>query len=262
MRVWSMHPIERVLFATFSRTAVTQILDRAGPVFAGLDGRIDIHTFHGLAYRLLRAFGRYCGYGLRVAEIESEARRKLLGEEADPLSFDDLLTATLEILRGAQVREMVGKRWSLVICDEFQDTSADQWSLLRTLGDRSRLLLLADPHQMIYSFRPTVSEQRLEEVRALADVEFELGPTSYRDPSGVIPAMASAIREHRFDDPPVAAAADQHRLRVISCPGTDVPDMLTGEIRRARGDGCRSIGVFETTNAGAAQLGAELTERD
>ena len=46
---------------------------------------------------------------------------------------------------------------------------------------------------------------------------------------------------------------------VISCAGNDVPEVVGSEIRRLRSEGFRTIGVFETTNVGAATLGAELT---
>src|SRR5713226_6335249 len=57
------HPIpgERVLFVTFSRTAVAQIRSRAAGVLTGLGNSVEILTFHGLAYRLLCSFGRYVG---------------------------------------------------------------------------------------------------------------------------------------------------------------------------------------------------------
>jgi len=252
---------ERVLFVTFSRTAVGQIARRAGPVFAGLDGRLEVRTFHALAYRLLLGFGRYAGHGCGRPQIESESRKKLLGASGELLSYDDLIPAALRILESSRIRGLVTRRWGLIICDEFQDTSANQWQLLQVLGQNARLLLLADPHQMIYTFIPTVSAQRLDEAREAAERTVVLEEASHRDPSGVIPAMARAIRTRRFDDPAIEHALQLGRLRVAICSGDSVPDLLVQEIRTARSDGCRTLGVFETTNAGAAQLGAELTER-
>src|SRR5665213_2295979 len=52
---------QRVLFVTFSRTAVGQIRSRAVGVLQGISDQVEIVTFHGLAYRLLRSFGRYMG---------------------------------------------------------------------------------------------------------------------------------------------------------------------------------------------------------
>ncbi|MHB8431626.1 MAG: UvrD-helicase domain-containing protein, partial [Acidimicrobiales bacterium] len=46
-------PDHRILFVTFSRTAVAQIRRRAGGVLTGIADAVEILTFHGLAYRLL-----------------------------------------------------------------------------------------------------------------------------------------------------------------------------------------------------------------
>ena len=74
----------RVLFLTFSRSAVSQIASRSPAVLTGrYRERIEILTFHSLAYRLLRAFGRYSGYGTLLPLVQSEARDKLLGPLSD-----------------------------------------------------------------------------------------------------------------------------------------------------------------------------------
>lgn len=250
---------ERVLFVTFSRTAVGQIAGRSRAVMSGLGDRVEVHTFHSLAYRLLRAFGRYAGRGTAAIEIESMARSRLLGRDRSRLSYDDLLPGGLELLASSAVAGLVARRWTLVICDEFQDTSAEQWRLLQALGAPGRLVVLADPHQMIYGFIDTVSAQRLVEAEEAADRVVELEEASHRDPSGVIPAMAAAVRRREFTHPAITAAVDSGRLVVRRCADAGTPDAVAAEIRDQRASRRRSIGVFETTNSAVAQLGAELT---
>ncbi len=253
---------ERALFVTFSRSSVSQIASRARAVFAGVERRIEIHTFHSLAYRLLEAFGRYNGYGKRIPSIESPARAKLLGRDAALLSYDDLIPAALALLENAAVVRFVRERWGFVICDEFQDTGTHQWRLLRHLMEGNRALLLADPHQMIYEWRRDgVGPQRVEEARQMAGRVIELGPASHRDPSQVIPAMAFSILNGDFATEAVEAAIESGRLRVAACPAQGEANVVVEEIRDARRNGCRTVGVFETTNLLAAQLGAELSDR-
>jgi DNA helicase-2/ATP-dependent DNA helicase PcrA len=254
-------PAERVLFVTFSRTAVGQIARRSRKVMSGLEDRIEVHTFHSLAYRLLRAFGRYQGRGARAIEMESMARSRLLGRDRTRLSYDDLLPGALELLESPALTGLTSQRWTLVVCDEFQDTTDQQWRLLKLLGGPGRLLTLADPHQMIYGFIDTVGAQRLIGAEQVADRLVELEEASHRDPSGVIPAMAAAVRQREFDHPAIAAAVASERLVVRRCAGGDIPDAVAAEIRHQRMRRRRNIGVFETTNAATAQLGAELTER-
>jgi len=252
---------ERVLFVTFSRTAVGQISRRSRSAMTGLEDRVEVHTFHSLAFRLLRAFGRYSGRGTDEIKMESMARSKLLGHDRDRLSYDDLIPGALDLLKSKVVSELVAQRWTLVICDEFQDTSDDQWNLLQALSQNGRLLVLADPHQMIYSFLPTVDSSRLDDTRKVVDRVIELEEASHRDPSGVIPAMASAVRRRNFEHPAISAALEAGRLKVRSCGDADALETVVSEIDRHRKERRRQIGVFETTNASVAQLGAELTDQ-
>src|SRR5512132_2447448 len=113
-------PYKRVLFLTFSRTAVAQILTRARRVLTGTGNRVEILTFHGLAYWLLCHFGRYAG-GATVPLLRGVSEAKLAVAADGGLVYDDLLPLALELLApGSPVRELVLDRWSMVICDEFQ----------------------------------------------------------------------------------------------------------------------------------------------
>ena len=156
----SKKPVQRVLFLTFSRAAVSQLVSRLPGVLSGYEDRVEILTFHALAHRILRAFGRYAGHGTTLPPVQSEARRKLLGYDRNQLRYEDFIPKVLEILEGSErIRELLSKRWGLVICDEVQDTSEDQWRLLQILALR-KLLLLGDVNQMIYTFRPGISPEQ------------------------------------------------------------------------------------------------------
>ncbi|TDB75119.1 hypothetical protein E1165_12370 [Micromonospora sp. KC723] len=51
-----------MLFLSFSRTAVAQVINRAGGVISPYLQRIDVSTFHGFAWRVINAFDQYHGY--------------------------------------------------------------------------------------------------------------------------------------------------------------------------------------------------------
>lgn len=199
--------ITRVLFLTFSRSAVSQLIRRSPGIISGYERNVEIITFHSLAYRLLSSFGRYAGYGKKQLSIQSEAKRKLLGDIPGCLAYDDLLPGAINLLNSAEIRRLVSSRWRLVVCDEVQDTNEEQWDMLQILSP-PKLLLLGDDRQMIYTFIKGVSPERFAKVRASVDQVIELQPVSYRDPSGAIPALAEAIRCRRFDDPAVLQALD------------------------------------------------------
>jgi DNA helicase-2/ATP-dependent DNA helicase PcrA len=160
---------------------------------------------------------------------------------------------------------LMAERWPLVICDEFQDTDDGQWDILSTLGKRARLLLLADPNQMIYTFlwKRGVGARRLEDAQTEAGRVVELERRSHRDPSGAIPAMAEAVRLRRFRDEAVLEAVRSGRLVVRGNVDDEaLRSVLREEIDRVQGDGARSVGVFGHSNEGVATLSLALYEID
>ena len=209
-------PHQRVLFLTFSRTAVGQILDRAGPILKSYESRVEVLTFHGFAYRVMLDFGRYAGLGAAPLRLIGDAEASMGIGSAGALRFDDLLPGALRVLASNFVRQLLHERWPLVICDEFQDTGNDHWQLLQRLAPPARLLLLADPNQMIYNFVPGVGSHRLKlPLRRDGAESVDLKVASYRDPSQVIPAAATRVRQRDFGAPEVLAAV---RTRKVDRP--------------------------------------------
>ncbi len=255
------NPSSRVSFLTFSRTAVDQITARSRGALVEVGGRVEVSTFHGFAYRIVRGFARYAGFGTEIADLQSPAELKLHGRRTGLLAYDDLLPRALEILRSKRIRSLLGARWPLIICDEFQDTGDDQWELLDVLRAESRLLLLADPNQMIYTFLQGVSPARLSHAIGLADRVVELEPVSHRDPSGSIPAVADSVRLRDFDSAAIQQAVRAGRLNVRTGVDDDsLIDVITQELKDAWESGARDYGIFGHSNEGVASLGHDLAE--
>ena len=85
---------------------------------------------------------------------ELAERKRALGV----ITYDDLLGRlqwTLVGANGAAAVELLRRRYSVVLIDEFQDTDPTQWDIVNTaFGDGGRrLVLIADPKQAIYAFR-------------------------------------------------------------------------------------------------------------
>ena len=253
---------QRVLFLTFSRTAVGQILDRAGPVLNGYESRVEVLTFHGFAYRMILDFGRYAGLGTTPLRVVGDVEARMGTRSAEDLRFNDLLPGALRVLASHFVRQLLHERWPLVICDEFQDTGNEQWQLLEMLAPPARLLLLADPNQMIYDgFVPGVGPHRIKLALRRDGMErVDLEPASYRDPSQVIPAAAERIRQRDFDAPEVLAAYVHGRLTVRSNVRFEEAGDAVSEIHSQRRElGDSSFGVYVHGNDPAAKLSAALT---
>ena len=251
----------RVLFLTFSRAAVSQITRRSPGVLAGCADRIEIMTFHGLAYQILRAFGRYAGHGIATPTIQSDTRERLLGRDSEQLTYNDLIPEALRILEGStRIKGLFAARWGLVICDEAQDTSTDQWRFLRALAS-SRMLLLGDENQMIYDFLTGVSLEQFRQTREWVEQEIALIPQSHRDPSGAIPALAEAIRQRNFNDEAVAEAIRNERLTIYYDTNRgDELNLLCRVVSESRRQGSRNIGIFAHSNAAVADIAEGLSE--
>jgi DNA helicase-2/ATP-dependent DNA helicase PcrA len=71
------------------------------------------------------------------------------------VDFDDLLGLTVELFaRHPEILEYYRDRWRYVLVDEYQDTNAAQYRLLRQLTTVHRnLCVVGDPDQSIYRFR-------------------------------------------------------------------------------------------------------------
>ncbi|PPF28183.1 MULTISPECIES: UvrD-helicase domain-containing protein [unclassified Rathayibacter] len=227
-RVQDAKPHERVLFLSFSRASVGRIASRTSEVLGKSADRVDVMTFHSLAFSIVRRFGSMIGRGDVV--LVSPAREKL-GLAGNEIGYGSLLPLALEIARASPaVAAHLRTRWGLVIVDEFQDTGDAQQKLLELITPSSRMLLLGDPNQCIYTFLVAdgVRVERINEACAAAGQEHTivLPETSFRDPSGVIPAVANAIRTRQFDAPALASAIEGGRLVVRS--GIALSDEASG----------------------------------
>lgn len=249
---------KRVLFLSFARTSVSQIIDRATPVLGSYHGRIDVVTFHGLAWSVLKDFGRHYGapHPLRVrSNAETQLNVDLPG-----LAYNELIPAALRTLKIASVADFYERRYNTVICDEFQDTSDEEWAFMQTVAPSAKRLLLGDVNQCIYAGMKQIDPAaRVAEALQLAGAEqVILSPRSFRDPSGVIPAAADAALDRRFDDPSIAEAVRRGRLLVHRASGAaDVGAAALEVIKKERSHG-RSVSVCTHTNASTAELSTAL----
>ena len=84
----------------------------------------------------------------RIAEVYREYQRRL--HEASALDFDDLLTKTVEVLHDADALARWRARFQYLLVDEFQDTNAAQWEMVRLLAEEHRnLMVVGDADQCL-----------------------------------------------------------------------------------------------------------------
>ena len=92
-------------------------------------------------------------------ELLSRTRHAYRQRKADEalLDFDDLERLAAELLRDPAARDRYrNAEFKHLLVDEFQDTNAAQWRIIRSLADLScggTLFAVGDPKQSIYQFR-------------------------------------------------------------------------------------------------------------
>ena len=76
-------------------------------------------------------------------------------KQAGGLDFDDLINETVRLLsRHKEVRERWQRQFKYVMVDEYQDTNAAQYRLIKLLtNERHNLAVIGDDWQTIFSFR-------------------------------------------------------------------------------------------------------------
>ncbi|MHB8448856.1 MAG: UvrD-helicase domain-containing protein [Mycobacteriales bacterium] len=255
--VSGLSPRARALFLSFSRTAVAQVIDRASSVVGPMD-RIDVVTFDGFAWRIINDFGAGYGYPPPL-HIVSEAEARVPGAAAG-MRYDDLIPNALNILANPTVADYCARRYSLVICDEFQDTDDEEWQFLQSVAPDARRILLGDVNQCIYAEMKGIDpEARIADALALPSaVRIDLPAASHRDPSGVLPAAADAARERRFDDPALIRAVEAGRLVVCRVNADDRVDRVVELVQAERALG-NSVSAFTHSNASTTELSDALT---
>jgi DNA helicase II / ATP-dependent DNA helicase PcrA len=208
-------PNARALFLSFSRSAVGQILDRTGLEPAETD-RVWVTTFHAFAWDLIGRWGPAIGH--TDPRLFSPSEAALFGT-SDGLAFDDLIPAAMRLLQFPAVAEHLRARWTLVVCDEFQDTSTAQWNLLMSIRGSAALLLLGDLNQCIYTGLPNsagVGASRIVAAEALdGSQRFDLPPDSFRDPSNVLSRAAVSALSRDFGSADIRHALDSGALAIF-----------------------------------------------
>lgn len=249
----------RVLFLSFSRSAVAQIVRRATPVLAESIDQVEWSTFHGFAYRVLVQFAPDPG---KARQVVSPANAKVPGSP-DGYTFAELIPAAVRALADPTVRAHYEKRYSMVICDEFQDTDDHEWALVQSVAPSARRILLGDLNQSIYKgFKKIDPESRIAKALETTGSQLiELGTTSLRDPSQVLVRAAEAARRRDFRHESIAEAVATGRLELLEAEGAAaleaVVDRVAAEVALRR-----SVAVFTHTNAATDLLSETLADSD
>ncbi|MAX75065.1 MAG: hypothetical protein CMH66_15630, partial [Nioella sp.] len=207
----TLAPGQSILFLSFSRAAVQQILKRCREILTKEEmKRIDVRTYHSFCWDMLHCHGRLLGgrplkmmapsaEGTRRTQFEGDwsAESRRLKDEDGMVCFDLFAAATAELLEGStHLRAWMGRLFPLIILDEFQDSDDDQWRFVQQLSAVTQTLFLADTEQRIFegTFRPGVRADRLDILKDAIELrEVDLRDDNFRSTDSDILAVADCV---------------------------------------------------------------------
>ena len=210
-----LRPEQKILFLSFARATVSRVvgaIEQEQTILLTQKRRIDVETYHSFFWRILKAHGYLIGLPRRLhiltppteaialSEIRSafpargvtdeekavrkareDAERSRLAEVHGMVCFDLFASNAGKILHGSErIRKLLATMYPVIVLDEFQDTNAEQWRVVRALGMCSTLVALSDPEQRIYDWIGA-DPQRLDQFRdVFAPREVDLGTDNHR----------------------------------------------------------------------------------
>jgi len=131
------------------------------------------------------------------ARIAERYRQTL--EAAQAVDFDDLLLRTVALFAGnVQVREAYRRRFPYVLVDEYQDTNAAQYEIIRHLvGEGGNLTVVGDEDQSIYSWRGADIQNILDFEHDFPGAQVFRLERNYRSSQAILDSAAALVAHNQ-----------------------------------------------------------------
>jgi DNA helicase-2/ATP-dependent DNA helicase PcrA len=130
-----------------------------------------------------------------VWEVYTKYEMKLSANNA--MDFDDILTKTLALLKIPQILEYYQEKYKYLMVDEYQDTNAPQYEIVRLLASKYKnLAVVGDDSQSIYSWRWANLQNILNFKKDYVEAEVIKLEQNYRSTKNVILAANSVIKNN------------------------------------------------------------------
>jgi len=157
---------------------VSRIEEQAKGLLSAQERRsIEITTYHSFCWSIVQSYGSLLythpyfklltppslaaeTAGFSKEEVRTFLETVLVREGI--MGFDLFApTASTIVQRSVRIRNILSLAYPHIIVDEFQDTDDHEWMIVKLLGEKSRIIALADLEQLIFSFRPGVTSGRV-----------------------------------------------------------------------------------------------------
>jgi ATP-dependent DNA helicase Rep len=231
-------------FSILDTDDVTSILKDAG-------GSTDAAT----ARQWQWAISLWKNMGLNAAQAEAQARddnervtARIMARYEERLAayqsvdFDDLIGLPLKLLRDhAEVREKWQRQLGHVLVDEYQDTNATQYELLKLLvGERGRFTAVGDDDQSIYGWRGATLDNLRRLPQDWPELKVVKLEQNYRSTSAILRAANNVIGPNPklFPKTLYSELGEGEPVRIVDCDNEEhEAERIVARIQSIRANG-------------------------
>ncbi|MBI5178031.1 MAG: UvrD-helicase domain-containing protein [Nitrospinae bacterium] len=190
-----------------------------------------------------------------IAEVYFQYQKRL--KENNAVDFDDLMGLCITLFENRpDALEAYQKQFEFIMVDEFQDTNAAQYRLIKQLaGERKNVFVVGDDDQSIYRWRGAKVGNIRGFERDFAGCKVVLLEENYRSAGNILSAAGAVVRGigGRKEKTLWTQQAAGELVTLLSASDEmDEADFIAREIRRQAADGGRRYGdfaIFYRTNA-------------
>jgi ATP-dependent DNA helicase RecQ len=201
---------EQFLMLTFSRSAAMEFRSRLQELVGDVARYIEIFTYHSFCFNLL---------GLSPSEE----------------ALENVIEKTIEELGGGNIDlSRLGNK-SMLVIDEFQDTSKREYELVEkimTVAGELRVLVVGDDDQNIFSFRGA-SNEYMKLFLTEESAKYEL-VTNFRSSAGIVDfsnRLRRLIKTRIKENDLVAHSAEPGLIRIYNCRSKNLVQPLVNAVR-------------------------------
>ncbi|WP_348761972.1 UvrD-helicase domain-containing protein [uncultured Salinisphaera sp.] len=168
-----------------------------------------------------QAVSEATGKDVPMARAYAEYQRRLKAYNA--VDFDDLLSVPVQLLRDdPAARERWQNRYRYLLVDEYQDTNAAQYEMMRLLaGARAAFTVVGDDDQSIYAWRGARPGNIADLSRDFPHLKVIKLEQNYRSVGNVLSAANKLIgqsSQRAYEKTLWSAMGAGDRVRVLSAP--------------------------------------------
>jgi len=231
-----------VLFLSFSNASLYRLMSASKLKFTRLERkRVRFRTYHSAAFEILKNYGRFVGLPSTIRVMDSLEEKLValengwdssavdyydqliqFAQKHGMLSFSVILPLAKVLMESSpKLQNIINRIFHLIIVDEFQDTSEEQWSFLKCIGGNGQVIAFGDPNQIIYSSLHKATENRFNEFCEWKQIDMsEFSNANFRcDNAQILQFARSLLKGEPFqadDNSNVEFANINYRNRLVS----------------------------------------------